>query len=62
MVGKFTTTYAITAYITTFNVVLLNPAHVIKFVSDWRQFGGFLSTPVSSTNKTVTAMIQLKYC
>jgi hypothetical protein len=48
--------------ITTFNVVLLNPAHVIKFVSDWRQFGGFLSTPVSSTNKTVTAMIQLKYC
>jgi hypothetical protein len=26
--------------------------YVIKFVSDLRQVGGFLGTPVSSTNKT----------
>jgi hypothetical protein len=45
----------------TTKVVSSNSAHgdvysiqhyVIKFVSDWRQVGGFLRTPVSSTNKT----------
>jgi hypothetical protein len=35
--------------------------HVIKFVSDLRQVGGFLrSTPVSSTNKTDEPEILLK--
>ena len=50
MVVGFTTTYAISAYITT-NVVNLNPIHgevyliqhyVIKFVSDLWRVGGFL--------------------
>jgi hypothetical protein len=45
----------------TTNVVSLNSAHgevyliqhyVIKFVSDLRQVSSFLSSPVSSTNKT----------
>ena len=45
----------------TTNVVSLNSAHgevyliqhyAIKFVSDLRQVGSFLSSPVSSTNKT----------
>jgi hypothetical protein len=61
MVVRFTTTYAVSAYMTT-NVVSLNPAHgevyliqhyLINFVSDLLQVGGFSpGTPVPSTNNT----------
>jgi hypothetical protein len=54
----------------TTKVVISNPAHgkvyliqyyVIKFVSELRQVRGFLSSPVSSYNKTDLNNI-LKYC
>jgi hypothetical protein len=61
MVFGFATTYMQSVSITT-NVVSSNPVHgevysiqyyVIKFVSDWRQVGGFSpGIPVSFTNKT----------
>jgi hypothetical protein len=60
MVGGFTTTCAIISYHT--KVVSVNPIHgevysiqnhVIQFVSDLRQVGGFSpGTPMFSTNKT----------
>ena len=68
MVVGFTTTYAISAYHT--KVVNSNPVHgevysiqhyVIKFVSDWRQVGGFLRVLWFPPTVTQTAMKYLKY-
>ena len=70
MVVRFTTTYMESVPIT-IKVVSLNPAngkmysiqhYVIKFVSDLRQFSGFLQVLWFPPSIKQTATIELKYC